>query len=180
MKATEDQIQQWKEKHGTIYELESEGKIAYVFDPLNKLVIMKALMQAMLKGSFEYVDAFLTHCWIDGDPSIKTDDKVKAGFVDQVQDLIDIPEFEIQYDKDNAIIIVEDHQVRVRMASRQDIKFAEDKNKSNKPLDTQIFLLERIALSDLTEIRAENRLYVALLLAVNAVKDKKYVSVKKL
>jgi len=182
MKATEEQIQQWKDKHGSIYELEYDGRIAYVFDPINKLVIMKALMQAMIKGSFEFVDAFIANCFLGGDETIKQDNRVKAGLIEKVQDLVDIPEHTITIEDDHVMIVVEDRQFKVRRATRLDIKYAEDKNKANKALDTQIHLLERIAVDpdQLNEWRQNNRLYMALLLAVNEVKDKSYVSIKKL
>ena len=165
-----------------MYELEVDNRTAYVFDPINKLVIMKALMQAMIKGSFEFVDVFLANCWIDGDDSIKKDDSVKSGLIDQVQSLVEIPEHTVRFEKDKAIITVEDKSFEVRLASRLDIKYAEDKNKANKALDTQIYLLERIALDAeaLANWRNDNRIYMALLLAVNEVKDKKYVAIKKL
>lgn len=182
MKATEEQIRAWKEQYGAIYQLESEGKTAYVYDPVNSLPKMKILLQAMLKGGFEYVDAFLAQCWIDGDPEVKTDDSIKTGLIDQVMELVDIPASTIDFVGGFADIQIEDRSFRVRMATRLDLKYAEDRNRSNKPLDTQIYLLDRIAVDAeaLKEWREDNRLYMALLLAVNQVKDRKYVSIKKL
>lgn len=182
MKATDKQIKEWKEKHGTIYQLESEdGKVCYIFDPMSKLVIVKALMAALMKGSFEFVDSLLNNCFIGGDEGIKSDDKSKAGLWDQVKDIIDIPEHQVDFGDGVATITIEGKSINVRLATRQEIKYAEDRNKGNRPLDTQIYLLEKIAdPKELDEWRKNNRLYVGLLTAVDEVKLRKHVSIKKL
>lgn len=182
MKATQKQIQEWKAKYGTIYQLESEnGKVCYIFDPISKLIIVKALMAAMLKGSFEFVDSLLNNCWIDGDETIKSDDRIKGGLWEQVKDIIDIPEHQVDFAEGKAKITVEGQSITVRMASRQEIKYAEDRNKGSKPLDTQIYLLEKIADGkELDEWKKNTRLYVGLLTAVDEVKERTHVSVKKL
>lgn len=182
MKATQKQIAEWKAKHGTVYQLEAEnGKVCYIFDPISKLVIVKALMAAMLKGSFEFVDSLINNCWIDGDESIKADDRIKAGLYEQVKDIIDIPDHLVEFNGGKAKITIEGQSITVRMASRQEIKYAEDRNKGNKPLDTQIYLLEKIAdHKELDEWKKNTRLYVGLLTAVDEVKDRTHVSVKKL
>lgn len=182
MKATQKQIAEWKAKHGTIYQLQTEdGKVCYIFDPISKLIIVKALMAALLKGSFEFVDALLNNCWIDGDESIKSDDRIKSGLWEQVKDIIDIPEHQVEFADGKAKITIEGRTIAVRMASRQEIKYAEDRNKGSKPLDTQIYLLEKIAdQKDLEEWKKDTRLYVGLLTAVDEVKDRTHVTVKKL
>lgn len=181
-KVTKQQIEEWKKKHSAVYELQSNGKVAYIFDPTDDIRIMKLLFVAMQKGSIDLVDALLANCWLAGDEDIKTD-KCKNGLIDQVRDLVDIPDAEVQYETDKAILLVDNKPVlEVRLATRLDIKYAEDRNKANKPLDTQIHLLERLALDSkaLDELRKDKRLYLGCLLVINEVKEKEYVSVKKL
>lgn len=182
MKATEEQIQEWKKEYGDIYCIETDnGQIAYLSDPMRKLVVMKALLAAILKGTFEFVDTLINNCWIAGDTTIKSDDKVKAGLYDQVKDIIEIPDADVQFADGKATITVEGKSIIVRLASRQEIKYAEDRNKGSKPLDTQIYLLEKIAdPTELDEWRKNTKLYIGLLKAIDEVKDKTYVSVKKL
>jgi hypothetical protein len=181
MKATQEQIQEWKEKHGTIYQIDAGDKTCYIFDPVSKLTVMKLLLSALSKGTFDFVDALINNCFIDGDSCFKTDDKIKLGLWEQVKDIIEIPSHHVEYADGKATIIVEGKSITVRLASRQEIKYAEDRNKSNKPLDTQIFLLDKIAdQEDLKEWRADNRLYLGLLNAIDEVKDKTHASVKKL
>jgi hypothetical protein len=181
-KVTKQQIEEWKKKHSGVYELQSNGKTAYIFDPTSDIRIMKLLLTAMQRGSLDLVDALLANCWLAGDDEIKTD-KYKIGLVDQVRDLVDIPEAEVVYTEGKATIHIDDKPVlEVRLATRLDIKYAEDRNKTAKPLDTQIHLLERLALDAkaLDELRKDKRLYLGCLLAINEVKEKEYVSVKKL
>lgn len=182
MKATQKQIQEWKAKYGTIYQLEAEnGKVCYIFDPISKLVIVKAITAAALKGSFEFVEALLNNCWIDGDVTIKSDDRIKAGLYEQTKDIIDIPDYQVSFSGSKATVTIEGQTITVRLASRQEIKYAEDRNKGNKPYDTAIYLLEKIAdPKDLDEWKKNNRMYVGLLVAVDEVKERTHVSVKKL
>jgi hypothetical protein len=183
MQATQEQIQEWKAKYGTVILIETEdGKSAYIFDPISKLSVMKALLSALNKGDAEFVDSLLNNCWIDGDQEIKTNDKIKLGLWDQVKDLIDIPTAHVEHlDGGKAKITVEDKSIIVRLATRQEVKYAEDRNKSSKPLDTQIYLLEKIAdPKDLDEWRADNKFYLALIRAVDELKDKTHSSIKKL
>src|SRR5690606_7638219 len=122
---------------------------------------------------FESVDFLLGSCWIGGDEEMKTDEKIKASLIDQVKDLVDLPDFDIEFNDDEATIVVEGKSCRVRMAQRKDIKYAEQRNKGGKPLDTQIYLLERIAIDDLTEWRTDVPRYVSLLTAMDKVKERK-------
>jgi D-alanyl-D-alanine dipeptidase len=98
----------------------------------------------------------------------------------QLDDLIDIPEYEKKTLKDGNIeITVGDVICVVTKATRMDIRYAEDRNKDGKPLDTQIHLLERIAVTDLKDIRTNTKVYVALLFAIGEIRDEKHVELKK-
>lgn len=183
MKApTQKQIEEWKKQYGAVFLIQTEnGLSAYLYDPMSKLVVVKALMSALRKGTFEFVDTFVSNCWLDGDAEIKTDDKIKAGLWDQVKDLIDIPEHNVEFKDGKAEITVENKTITVRLATRQEIKYAEDRNKAGKPLDDEIYLLEKIAdKKDLDEWRHNTRLYIGLLTAMDKVKQRVHVSVKKL
>lgn len=182
-KASAEQIAEWKGKYKGVYEVETEtGSFIYLSDPMEKLPVMKVLIGAMVKGSFEFVDALINNCWIGGDESIKTNNMVKTGIFDKVKDIIEIPDAEIEYSEDGkAVVTIESKTITVRLAERQEIKFAEDKNKGSKPLDTQIYLLDKIA--DKEEIkswREDTRLYLGLLNAVDQLKERVHVSIKKL
>lgn len=180
MKATEEQIQQWKAKHGTIFELQADGAAAYVFDPASNLIKWKAAVAARRKSLGHLVDCILNNCWLGGDERFKNDESLKLGIEDQIDELIDIPEYETEeLSNGNTVIKVGGVECEVRKAARMDIRYAEDRNKDNKPLDTQIFLLERIAVSNLDEIRANTKVYLSMLLAVQEIRDAKHIALKK-
>lgn len=185
MKATQEEIQEWKKKYGSVYELEADDKTCYVFSPINNLSVLKSFMQALTKEAVACVDVLLANCWIAGDEEIKTDDSIKLGIVDQVRDLVDYPDYDIEYNDEEKTAIIHVNgfiDFKVNLATRQDIRYAEDRNKGNKPLDTQMHLLERIACNKelLKEIRSNIPVYVSLLTAMDKVKDRKIVSLKKL
>lgn len=180
MKATEEQIQQWKEKHGTIYELEADGAVCYVYDPSSNLIKWKAAITARRKSIGHLVDCILNNCWLGGDERFKQDESLKLGIEEQIDELIDIPEYEIeQLENGNTLIRVGSLECEVKKATRMDIRYAEDRNKDNKPLDTQIHLLERIAVTPLEKIRNNTKVYLSILLAVHEIKDAKHVRLKK-
>lgn len=184
MKATEEQIQQWRLKYGTgnIIELRSGEKYCYIYNPIISLEKWKLALSARRKSTSAFVDCVLNNCWISGDESFKSNDALKLDIEDQVDDLVDIPESETEdLQNGNVLIRVEEYSLEVRKAGRLDIRYAEDRNKENKPLITQIHLLDRIAIdvSALDPIRKNPRVYAAFLFAANQIKDTKDVEIKK-
>jgi hypothetical protein len=178
----ETQIEEWKKKYGILYELEADEKKCIIFDPMSSLKIMKQLMTARRKSKGDQVDALLANCWLSGDDSIKGNDRFKLGIEDQVDELFDIPDHTITETTDGFVVKVEDKKLEVRKAGRGDIAYAEARNADNKPFTTAEFLIERIALNkpELDEIKKDNRIYLAILLAASELKDKVYVGIKKL
>lgn len=184
MKATEKKIQEWVQKYGTgnVFELCAGKKFAYTYNPVTNLEKWKLAIRARRKSISDLVDFLLNNCWIDGDESFKTDDAAKLSIEDQVDQLIDVPECNTEIlPNGNILITVEGHSIEVRKATRLDIRYAEDRNRENKPLNTQIFLLDKIAVDEkkLDEIRNLPKVYAAILFAVNEIKDAKDVIIKK-
>ena len=62
-----------------------------------------------------------------------------------------------------------------------DLAYADDRNADDKPLMTNVYLLERVSQSQdqLTNLKKNIPAYMAALLKVRELKDKKYVEVKK-
>lgn len=184
MKASEDQIAEWQAKYGkgNICELTYGDKTCYVFDPATDIIKMKAIIAARRKSMGDMVDSLINNCFIGGDESFKTDDQLKMGIEDQVDELMDIPEYVLEdLENGNVLIHVGEDSIEVKKASRGDVKYSEDRDKDNKPLAQQTFLLERIVVrqQDLDELRKKTKSYLGALLSVKELKDKKYVSLKK-
>ncbi len=175
------QIEEWKEKHGTVYQLESGGKVGFIFDPSTKLSVMKMVVSSFMKGRRSTAtESILNNCWLGGDEELKKEEVYRNALDEQIDELIDIPEYEIENKKDHALIIVKGRSLKVKYASRGDLKYAEQRNKQNKPFDENVYLLDRISLEDLAEIKQDTQLYLGYLIAVKEVKEQKYVTVKKL
>jgi hypothetical protein len=178
-KVTKAQIEEWKKKHGTIYELEANGKLAYVKDPTSDLRIMKSFVSARDEDPIKGVDVILNNSWLGGDEEIKSEEH-KMGLLDQLDRLIDIPDYDIAFVEDHYVVTIEGMTCKLKPAERGDLVYADARNRTNKPFETNIHLLERIAVEGLDEIKKDSRKYLALILAAKEAKKQKYVSVKKL
>jgi hypothetical protein len=182
MKATKEQMAEWQKTHGegNIFELSSAGKLCYVFSPATNLRLWKLAVAARRKSVGDLVDAILNNCWLAGDPEFKTSDDLKLGIESIVDEMVDTPDHEIEeLENGNLLIKVGEVKCEVRKATRMDIRYAEDRNKDNKPFDTQIHLLERIAVSKLDDIRNDVKIYISILLVMNSIRDEKHVEIKK-
>jgi len=178
----ETQIDNWKKQYGNLFELEADGKKCIIFDPMSSLKIMKQLMTARRKSKGDQVEALFANCWLHGDDSLKRDNRFKLGVEDEVDQLFDIPDYEIVEVEEGFKVIAGNKSLIVKKAGRGDVAYAEARNADNKPFVTQEFLLERIAISkeELDTVKKDNRIYFSMLLAAGDLKDKVYVSIKKL
>ncbi|MGL6123955.1 MAG: hypothetical protein ACRC1W_13290 [Shewanella sp.] len=176
-------IEEWVKKYGkgNVIELESDDKSCFIFNPIINLSVMKLAITARRSNAGGMVDTIINNCFIGGDDSCKTDEAFKLGIEEQIDKLIDIPDAKVEREGLKATISIEGQSIEVRVASRADIRYAEDRNKENTALNTQIYLLERTATDkvQIDALKKDNRIYLSVLLAVGELKDKKYVSLKK-
>ncbi len=180
----EEQKKEWQAKYGegNCRELIADGKSVFVFDPTTDFNRMKAIVAARQKGVRQMVDSLLANCWLGGDEDLKKDDAFKVGIEQQTDNLIDIPEAIVEeLENGNCEIVIDGFKLLVRKATRMDLAYADDRNAEDKPLLSNIYLLERVALEadQLSELRKNVPAYMAALLKVREVKNKKYVEVKK-
>ena len=71
MKATKEQIQEWKEKYGEIFHMSVGGKNCYLKKP--DRATLSASMTYEKQDPLKADEVLLVNCWIDGDEEIKTD-----------------------------------------------------------------------------------------------------------
>lgn len=93
-KATVEQIEEWKKKHGDVFQVTVEGKTAYLHKPDRK-----ALGAATVIGKsdpMKYNEILLNNCWIAGDEEIKKDDALFLGVSAKLADLIEVKEAELK------------------------------------------------------------------------------------
>lgn len=182
-KVSAEQFKEWKEKYGAYYKLITEDdKEGWIFDPLSSVNIMKLAFSAIQKSPTEYVKSVLNNCWLAGDESIKNDEKYVEGLVDQLDEITDLPKCEVKREGNHFIMKVEQVELKVRMAMRQDIIKAERKNSAREAFETAIHLLRFITLDKekLKEIEDKGgRIYIGLLTGADKVKNKATVIVEK-
>jgi len=183
-KSIEELKKDWQKKYGVgnCRELTADGKSVFVFDPTIDFNKAKIIVAARQKGISFMVDAILNNCWLGGDESLKLDEAFKQGIEDQVDEMIDLPEMEKdELENGNLLLQVAGHDIEIKKVSRQDKRYAEDRNPDRKPLMTAVFLLEKIIVDKekLVELMKDVRAYLVVLLEVRELKDKKWVELKK-
>lgn len=91
---TKEQIESWKKKHGDVFEVNVDGRTAYLKRPDRK-----ALGAASVLGKddpMKYNETLLENCWLGGDEEIKTDDSLFLGVSSVLAEIIEIKKAEIK------------------------------------------------------------------------------------
>jgi hypothetical protein len=92
--ATDEQIKEWKDKHGNIFKINVDGKVCYLRKPSRK-----ALGYASAVGKdnpLKFNEVILNDCWLGGDETIKTDDDLFLSVSGKIAELIEIKEAELE------------------------------------------------------------------------------------
>jgi hypothetical protein len=188
-KVTKAQIEEWKKKHGRVFMLESGGKVAYIYDPTTDLRVMKAFITAQSEERIKGVEVIFKNCWLEGDQSIRDSEECLMDVADQLSKLVDIPDFDIEDKGDHFLITIDGSTCQIRPVTRGDIKYGEDRNRNGVPFQSSIHVLERVGYEDngkgkafpgIEEMKADNRKYLSLILAIRECKKKEYVAIKEL
>ncbi len=183
MKATKQQLQEWKEKYGQFFELKSEdGKSCFLFDPATSMTIMKQVATAMASSDEEFALSILNNCWIGGDEELRTTDGYLNGFIEELKEILQVKPCTIEFEKELPVLVCEEHRLAVRKPTRDDCINAAKKNRGKEPFETSIALLKLISLDkDAFETLRQKHVphFLAMLTAVDKLKDKVVVTVKK-
>lgn len=94
MNVTEEQIQEWKQKHGKVYKIRVDDKVCYLKRPSRK-----TLSYASVAGKddpIKFNEVVLRDCWLCGDEEIKTDDVLFMSISPKLADIIEIKETELE------------------------------------------------------------------------------------
>lgn len=180
-KIDEKQIQEWKEKYGSVYALPVEDKTAYLREP--KMKDFKRAFTAMQNnGDLAFGEEMINLLFIGGDTEIKTDDNYFFPARKEVKEFFNFEEAEITKEKNNSIITIAGAVCKVRMITRDDLKIAEKENPSGKPFVTQEKLFDRICLDkdDAFKDRDNASLRFPLYQAIEKLQSQKVAIIKKL
>ena len=92
MKYTKQQIEEWKAKHGELFEITVEGKSCILHRPTRRDLSYVSVVKDPIKMS----EAVLNQLWVAGDEEIKTDDSLFLAAIQKMQDVLEVKEAEIK------------------------------------------------------------------------------------
>ena len=92
MKHTAEQVQEWKQKHGDLFEISVEEKSCILHRPTRKDLSFVSVVKDPIKMS----EAMLNQLWVAGDEEIKTDDALFLAAIQKMQDVLEVKEAEIK------------------------------------------------------------------------------------
>lgn len=88
MEITKEQIQEWKKKHGDIFRLTVEGKVAYLRTPDRKTMSYASSFAS--SEPLKFNEILLENCWLGGDEEIKTNDILFLSASSKLAEIIQI------------------------------------------------------------------------------------------
>lgn len=95
MQVTDQNIIDWKKKHGTIFMLESEdGKVAYVRKPTRKE--LSYAMTKVQSNPLGFAEVIMQNCWLGGDEEMRTSDEHFLGVSSQLDALMEVKVVELK------------------------------------------------------------------------------------
>ena len=92
--ATPEQIEEWKKKHGSIFQLDVEDKSCILRKPTIK--DLSAATAVGQKDPFAFNRVILTNCWLAGDEEIKTNEDYFLAAGGKLSEIIEVKESEIK------------------------------------------------------------------------------------
>lgn len=91
---TKEQIESWKKKHGDVFEVNVDGRTAYLKRPDRKVLGAASVLGK--DDPMKYNETLLENCWLGGDEEIKTDDSLFLGVSSVLAEIIEIKKAEIK------------------------------------------------------------------------------------
>ena len=92
MKYTAEQVQEWKQKHGDLFEISVEEKSCILHRPTRNDLSFVSVVKDPIKMS----EAMLNQLWVAGDEEIKTDDALFLAAIQKMQNVLEVKEAEIK------------------------------------------------------------------------------------
>ena len=92
MKVTKEQIKEWKEKHGELFQITVEDKSCILRKPNRKDLSYAGVVKDPIKMS----EVLLNNLWVAGDEDIKTDDTLFMAVVNKMDEVLKVKEAEIK------------------------------------------------------------------------------------
>lgn len=77
--AAQDQIQEWKKKHGEIIVYEVEDRRGYFRKPTRQELSYAGVVSNQMKDAVKYSESLMNACWLAGDREILENDEYFLG-----------------------------------------------------------------------------------------------------
>ena len=92
MKVTKEQIKEWKEKYGELFQITVEDKSCILRKP-NRQDLSYA---SVVKDPIKMLETLLNRLWVAGDEAIKNDDSLFMAVVNKMDEVLKVKEAEIK------------------------------------------------------------------------------------
>ena len=92
MKYTKQQIEEWKAKHGELFEITVEGKSCILLRPTRQNLSYVSVLTDPVKMT----EVMLNQLWVAGDEEIKTRDDLFLAASQKMQEVLEVKEAEIK------------------------------------------------------------------------------------
>lgn len=92
MKVTKEQIEEWKEKHGELFQITVEDKSCILRKPNRKDLSYASVVKDPIKMS----EVLLNNLWVAGDEDIKKDDTLFMAVVNKMDEVLKVKEAEVK------------------------------------------------------------------------------------
>lgn len=92
--ATQEQLQEWKKKHGDVFHIKVEDKSCYLRKPDRKVLSFAAA--AGKSDPMKVGEAILKNCWLDGDKEIIEVDSYFLGASGKLDQMVEVKEAELE------------------------------------------------------------------------------------
>ena len=92
MKYSKEQIQEWKKKHGDLFEITVDGKSCILHRPTRRDLSYASVIKDPIKMS----ETMLGQLWVAGDEELKTNDELFMAVVSKMDEVLKVQEAEIK------------------------------------------------------------------------------------
>lgn len=92
MKFTKEQIQEWKKKHGDLFEITVDSKSCILHRPTRRDLSYASVIKDPIKMS----ETMLGQLWVAGDEELKTNDEFFMAVVSKMDEVLKVKEAEIK------------------------------------------------------------------------------------
>ena len=180
---TQQQIDELKTKHGELFKIEMGNEWVIITNPLARMSVMRQAVAALQSGGMtSYTEAIINNCYVAGDQALLKNEAFLNGIEEQITEIATAPDPEVTPRGVDYEVTAGEHRIVCRAPTRADRKAAHKANPKRQPFVTNEKMLEYIARdkATLTALKRDVPAYIAVLSAIDDLREKKAVHYSKL